>query len=594
MGYSNKHVTIFSGCEAENNYVLKVSSDIVDGSAYFQTSPVLYTSATEYIGEVNANQGKTVFTYDTPSLTFANNPFIRYLSNVDFWKGSNLLSKETLGYVGGNYTSIEKETYQYTNIIRDSLQAQYIEPFAIDGDTGEPSFAHLVCGHTMDAFKLFDYKIKTGSALLNQKQIVKNLNDNGGITTTETYQYPADYLLPKSKTFSNSEGQVIETAYTYPFDLPAYASMANANVVNPVILETVKEGNVVLASKTDYACATGAWGISNPCIYVPSVISSQRIENNVAGPVFSEVALNNYSDRGYLTQYTPRNGTATGLEWLINGGNANLLSVETGGLNTPLTQTKSYQYQPLVGIKSIADVNGKAIFYDYDSFKRLKNVRNSNAAGPIRASYCYNYAGQAIECTAIAATGIVNPIPVFLLPDSKSTPLPVTLVRFVAVKDEGAALLTWNTSSETNSERFEIEHSINGKDWIRIGNLAAQGESTATEFYSFRDHSPSPGENLYRLKMIDADGTFAYSHIENLHFDMGIKVYPNPVISGNLYLDTPEKISQVQIYDLSGNVHYSGKAENGMISTGHLKAGIYMIQITATNGAVSTTRVIKQ
>jgi hypothetical protein len=594
LGYSNKHVTIFSGCAAENNYVIKVSSDIVDGSAYFQTSPVLYTSATEYIGGVNANQGKTIFTYDTPSLTFANNPFIRYLSNVDFWKGSNLLSKETLGYIGGSYTSIEKEIYQYTNIIRDSLQAQYIEPFAIDGDTGDPSFAHLVCGHTMDAFKLFDYKIKTGSALLNQKQVIKNANANGGITATETYQYPADYILPKSKTFTNSEGQLIETSYTYPFDLPAYANMTNANVVRPVILQTVKEGNVVVANKTDYACASGVWGVSNPCIYVPSVISSQKTENNVAGPVFSEITFNSYTDRGYPAQYASRNGMATALEWYTNGGNANLLSAETTGFNTALAQTKSYQYQPLVGIKSMTDVGGKVTYYEYDPFNRLRNVRQDNANGAIRASYCYNYAGQVVDCALISAFGIVSPPSLFLLPDSKNPPLPVTLVRFVAIKDENAALLTWNTSSETNSERFDIEHSTNGKDWTRLGSVAAQGESSNTEFYSFRDTSPFLGENLYRLKMVDSDGTFAYSHIENIHFDSDVKLYPNPVMTDKLYLSAHEMITDVQIYDMRGNILYSGKLQNGTLDTSQLKAGTYLIQVTAANGAVSTHRVVKQ
>jgi hypothetical protein len=283
----------------------------------------------------------------------------------------------------------------------------------------------------------------------------------------------------------------------------------------------------------------------------------------------------------------------TGLEWFTNGGNANLLSAETSGLNTALAQTKSYQYQALIGIKSVTDVSGKVTHYEYDPFNRLRYVRLDNANKPIRASYCYNYAGQTVDCALIAAFGTVSPVPIFLLTDSKSSPLPVTLVKFVAIKDENATLLTWNTTSETNSERFDIEHSANGKDWIRLGSVVGQGESSNTEFYSFRHTSPFPGENLYRLKMVDSDGTFAYSHIENLHFDSHIKVYPNPVITDKLYLSAHEKISNVQIYDMQGHVHYSEKPENGTVDTSQLKAGIYLIQVTAANGAVSTHRVVK-
>lgn len=59
-------------------------------------------------------------------------------------------------------------------------------------------------------------------------------------------------------------------------------------------------------------------------------------------------------------------------------------------------------------------------------------------------------------------------------PDS---PLPVTLARFDAVKEGSTALLSWSTTEETNSDRFEVERSINGKVWQKIATVKAQGES---------------------------------------------------------------------------------------------------------------------
>ncbi|KAA0989165.1 T9SS type A sorting domain-containing protein [Dyadobacter aurulentus] len=593
LGYTNRHAPLVSGCEAENFYVVKVSSDIVDGSSYFQTSPVIYTLATEYVGNINSNQGKTVFTYDSPSLGFANNPFIRYLSNVDFWKGSHLLSREAMAYTGGSYSTIWKENFLYTQVIRDSLQAQYIEPFATDADTGEPSFAHLICEHTKDAFHLFDYKIRTGSALLTQKQVIKNANAGGGITTTETYQYPADYLLPRSKTFTNSEGQTVETSFTYPFDDPAYVNMTNANVVNPILTETVKEGNSALKTKTGYICASGPWGTSNPCIYVPSVISTQRIDNNVAGPVETETTFNSYSDRGYPLEITSRDGLVTKLDWFTSGGNANMLASETLGANTAFPQIRTYQYYPLIGLKSISDANSKVTFYEYDRFNRLKTVRSNTAAGPVRASYCYNFAGQPIDCAPVVPTGLVTPVSLFLISDSQSPPLPVTLVSFVAVRQENQALLTWKTTSEINSDRFDIEHSINGKDWNLIGSVPARGERSDFEFYSFRDLNPAGGENLYRLKMVDKDSSFAYSQIENLRFESEVVLYPNPVSDGKVYLESAAKIHQIRIFDSRGNSVVNWHLAHGSLDVSRLPAGSYVIQISSANGLVSVHRIVK-
>lgn len=66
----------------------------------------------------------------------------------------------------------------------------------------------------------------------------------------------------------------------------------------------------------------------------------------------------------------------------------------------------SYTYDPLVGVTSQSDANGRPSIYEYDSFQRLKVVRDQN--GDIVKSYCYNYAGQLTDCngynTSVAPT----------------------------------------------------------------------------------------------------------------------------------------------------------------------------------------------
>jgi hypothetical protein len=58
-----------------------------------------------------------------------------------------------------------------------------------------------------------------------------------------------------------------------------------------------------------------------------------------------------------------------------------------------------YSYKPLVGIRTVTDINGINTYYDYDNFQRLRYVRDKDQN--IIKSICYNYAGQVIDCYAI-------------------------------------------------------------------------------------------------------------------------------------------------------------------------------------------------
>jgi hypothetical protein len=53
-------------------------------------------------------------------------------------------------------------------------------------------------------------------------------------------------------------------------------------------------------------------------------------------------------------------------------------------------------------------------------------------------------------------------------------PLPVTLKSFLVTKENTTTLLTWETATETNSNNFEIEHSLNAKSLNHIGTVNAK------------------------------------------------------------------------------------------------------------------------
>ncbi len=176
---------------------------------------------------------------------------------------------------------------------------------------------------------------------------------------------------------------------------------------------------------------------------------------------------------------------------------------------------------------------------------------------------------------------------------SLNTPLPVTLTSFKATAENSTALLTWTTTSETNSDRFEVEHSLNGKTWNRIGTVTSYGESKVQRSYSFVDVNPARGQNLYRLKMVDKDETFAYSSLRNVTFEAGAEIttYPNPV-TDKLLISNYAKVKEVSLNNTSGTkLLQKEKVSSEGVDVSSLKPGIYIVTLTLFDGTISTHKV---
>ena len=156
--------------------------------------------------------------------------------------------------------------------------------------------------------------------------------------------------------------------------------------------------------------------------------------------------------------------------------------------------------------------------------------------------------------------------------------------------------MQWATSAETNSESFDIENSLTGKTWQKLGNVIAAGESATKTTYSFTDKNPSNGENLYRLKMIDKEGTFAYSSIKSVTLEIAdqVTIYPNPV-SDRIQFKVSDwtKIGKIQLFDLNGRaVYQSTKAPVDGIDVKNLPSGLYAVSLTTTGGSTNSYKVL--
>ncbi len=172
--------------------------------------------------------------------------------------------------------------------------------------------------------------------------------------------------------------------------------------------------------------------------------------------------------------------------------------------------------------------------------------------------------------------------------------MPVTLVNFTAGKAEEGVLLRWSTTMEANSARFEIQRSENAKDWRFAGMVQAQGESQTIISYSFNDRQLPYGQRFYRLKMVDLDGSYAYSAIVSISITSdNALLFPNPATETvNIRTGVLGTITQVNVSDLAGRSVYTANTVGTSVPLNGLAAGIYLITITHDGGKLYQGRIV--
>jgi len=182
------------------------------------------------------------------------------------------------------------------------------------------------------------------------------------------------------------------------------------------------------------------------------------------------------------------------------------------------------------------------------------------------------------------------------------SPLPVELVSFTAELNKNDVLLLWTTATEVNNYGFEVQRKIINskfqiKNWIKIGFDAGHGNSNSPEEYSYTDKEPLGGSKFdYRLKQIDVDGNYEYSHVITVKVTPGQfslkQNYPNPFNPTTVirYAIPKDGYVTLIIYDMLGrkvqtlvNEKQSAGRYKETFNASALASGVYFCRIIAGN-----------
>lgn len=183
-------------------------------------------------------------------------------------------------------------------------------------------------------------------------------------------------------------------------------------------------------------------------------------------------------------------------------------------------------------------------------------------------------------------------------------PLPVRLIEFNAQKVNGWVELNWLTKSEEDLKHFELQRADESFNFSTLFTVAAQGQQEANNNYEFVDKLPIPGQNYYRLKMVDNDGEIEYSGVRTVFMEVenpNLDIVPNPN-NGNFalrFLSETKQDVNVTVYSANGQFQMSTThhVEQGLqeitINKGDLPIGIYFISLETKKDKIISRLVIQ-
>ncbi len=406
--YEWTHVSSRDYLNLDNlDYYLRISSNNLSHNGIVAGTHVGYTEVTEKAIGANNNytKEKTHFynlekniSYIYPYLPYLNySPKIGKITNKKYYSTDKLIKEDIYAYLEENGPSI------YAIKLG---KRHYLNDFLCTDAGGERIPTYL------DAYPYEYYHYESKVANLVSKETVEYL-DAGEFRTKVDYEYNDSNFVSKIIT-NTSEGK-LEVQKFYPFDSQA-ASIPSGmpNVLfSPIVEQKIfKNSDLIKHDVINFK----KWSVGNRVFYKPQNTSTYNFLNNI----FEEVTrFEAYDANGNPVQYRNKEDVPICIIWDYSGNypilkmeNVKYSDVENylsdqelnaikdnsadnsgiiNKLRNHFKQANIYSYTYTIwGITSETGPDGETVYYEYDNFGRLLNIKNTE--GHILKSTITNYA----------------------------------------------------------------------------------------------------------------------------------------------------------------------------------------------------------
>ena len=381
-------------------------------------------------------------------------------------------------------------------------------------------------------------------------------------------------------------------SYDYGFDGGAFEFFGAAINNNKIMYNTAINcvGFVEIGSSTGGVCNN-------------NVIAYNKIINCGASGTYQNsgsfvISINNLQYYNNIMIETIRHYDQTSnVFWMSGTGNPGMVVVKNNifylstGINVAQTKFNTGQlvhsnniYRMSSGVLGITANSTELVSNNASLFASVSGDPSTWNLNQISGSPAYNF-GTGVGLTQdFAGNPIVGNPDAGLYEKTTTTTLPIVLNSITAVIQDTKSLIKWEVGVETNVSQYQIETSLDGSLFRKIGTVSATGNIN----YFYIDENTSAGINYYRIKALDIDGSSIYSKIVSVRNNEASErmiIYPNPVFDGVINIKNPNN-SILRIYNSIGLLVMQKKLIKGaqQFSVNQLAAGYYVVK-TETESA---------
>lgn len=164
-------------------------------------------------------------------------------------------------------------------------------------------------------------------------------------------------------------------------------------------------------------------------------------------------------------------------------------------------------------------------------------------------------------------------------------PLPVKFIGFSLTRKSNDVLIQWATASEVNADIYHVQRSFDGINWNTIAYIAAAGNSTVVNNYSYTDKNLSAKIAYYRIEEVDFDGKITITPIKSIKAEAPSPDIRIASIENKVLIQFPKQISGalvVRFVSMSGQIADQQVITNpiGQVILNSKVKGNYVISIS--------------
>ncbi len=183
--------------------------------------------------------------------------------------------------------------------------------------------------------------------------------------------------------------------------------------------------------------------------------------------------------------------------------------------------------------------------------------------------------------------------------------LPVKISQISAIRKSEVVEVSWKTEQEVMIDKYIVERSMDGKNFVAIGSVKATNQS-GVRSYSITDAGAGSTKLYYRVRILDmslSNSLTEIVHVKAISNSGSVKVYPNPVTNKviHLYLNGIKNGNYpIFIYDKTGKlilreeISYNGQTFIDINYPSSISTGEYTLALQTEDPKLLSTQILIQ